>query len=70
MADKRELSERHAGDKRYIRRHDAGNFKDPDAGKTFASGSSSKVRRSAKTGRVERALSSASKRTGAFEKKY
>lgn len=70
MADKGERNEADYGDKRYVRRDDTGKFMERDAGRTSVAGNPPKVRRSAKTGRVERALSSASKRTGAFEKKY
>ena len=73
MPGKRELIEPHSGTRRYVRRDSAGRFLDAEdvsrARSMEVDGSRKKVSRSAKTGRVERAISSASERTGAFKKK-
>jgi hypothetical protein len=70
MAGKREFMEPRRGDKRYVRRDSEGRFKESeDVSRTVASAGSKTLPRSAKTRRVERALSSASERTGAFRKK-
>ena len=55
-------------DGRFVTRKGSDPF--PPKGDVRKSKGASKLARSSKTGRVERAFSSASKRTGAFEKKY
>ena len=59
------------GDARYVRRDNSGRFEESDdPGRRLSQSSKKTMARSAKTGRVDRALKRASERTGAFNKKY